>query len=201
MSTETVAPESFDLLVFWYHNRRKILIYVGVLAAALAGYGIFEIAAMQRKAASEALFAKAVTVADFRSVMSAYPGTRVAGDAALKIADKLREEKKFDEAEATLQQFINKHPEHPLAAGAWASLAATYELQGNLDKALDLYQQTASKYSSAYVAPVAMLAQGRIYLQKGKKDDARRIFQDVQARYQDTLFANEARRELRFMTK
>ena len=201
MSTETAAPEGFDLLVFWYHNRRKILIYAGFIVAAFAVYGIFEFVNQQRRAESQQLFAKAESVADFRKVMEAYPGTRVAGNAALEIAAKLREEKKYDEAVTVLRNFIAKYPEHPLVNGAWTSLAATYELQGDLDKALDTYQQVASKSPNAFTTPVAMMAQARIYAQKGKKDDARRIYQDVLARYQDSIFGSEASRELRFLKK
>jgi len=198
--TESAAPE-FDLLVFWYHNQRKILIYAAFLVAALATYGVFEFVDQQRKANSQEMYAKAETVADYRKVMQTYPGTRVAGNAALKIAEKLRAEKKYTEAIATLKEFIEKHPEHPLAAGAWTSLAATYELQGDLDKALDTYQQIASKTPNSYTTPIAIISQARIYAQKGKKDDARRLYSDVMARYQDSVFAGEASRELRFLKK
>ena len=201
MSTETAAPESFDLLVFWYHNQRKILIYVGVIVVALAAYGIIQFIDLKRRNDSQEMFAKATSVEALRAVTLAYPGTRVGGNAILMMADKLREEKKFAEAAAALQEFIAKYPEHPLAPGAWTSLATTYETQGDLDKALDTYQQVVSKLPSAYTTPIAMMAQGRILLQRGKRDDARRIYQDVVARYQDSIFAGEANRELRFLKK
>ena len=201
MSTETAAPESFDILVFWYHNRRKIIIYAGVLVAALALYGVVEFMNQQRRTASQELFAKATSQEDFRNVMKTYPGTRVAGNASLKLAEKLRDEKKFDESITVLQEFIAKQPEHPLIAGAWTGIAVAHELKGDLPKALDTYQQVVSKFPSAYVTPLALLAEARIYAQLGKKEDARRTYQDVMARYQESVFAAEANRELRFLKK
>ena len=94
MSTETAAPESFDLLVFWYHNRRKILIYTGVIVAALAAYGILQFLDLRTRNASQEMLAKATTAEQLRAVARAYPGTRVGGNALLLSADKLREEKK-----------------------------------------------------------------------------------------------------------
>jgi TolA-binding protein len=201
MSTETVAHESFDLLVFWYRNRRKILLYLGVLGAVLTTYGVAEFSKQREIARSQALYATAVTAEDFQKVIQSFPGSRVAGNAALRLADKQREAKDYDASIATLRAFIEKSPTHPLAAGAWNSLAASYEFKGDLDKALDTYQQLSAKYPNAYVAPAATFAQGRVLAKLGKVDEARRAFQDVMSRYQESLFAMQASRELRALPR
>jgi len=201
MSTEPVSPEVFEPLVFWVEHKQKILTYATIVVIAIGGYGIYEFSTEQKAAESQALFASADSVTDFQNVLKKYPGTRVGGNAALELADKLRQDKKYDEAVATLKEFIAKYPQHPLLAGAWASLASTYEMQGKLDEAFDAYQTTASKFPDAFTTPIAMMAQARISAQKGKKDDARKMYQDVAARYQESVFGREAMREQRLLKK
>ncbi|MEI6351678.1 MAG: tetratricopeptide repeat protein [Verrucomicrobiota bacterium] len=199
MPTEPVSDSSIELTVFWIEHKKKILTYVAVIAAALACYGLYAFFVQQRTAAAQDLFAKASSDADLQAVISKFSGTRIAGNAALELADKLRSEKKYDEAVVVLRNFIEKYPKHPLASGAWTSLAATYELQGKPDEALDTYQQALSKYPDDYTAPLAMMSQARIKVAQNKKEEARRLYQDVTARFPDSPFAREAMRELRFL--
>ena len=199
MPTEPVSDSSIELTVFWIEHKKKILTYVAVIAAALACYGLFAFITQQRNNAAQDLFAKAGSADDLRAVIAKYGGTRIAGNAALQLADKLRSEKKYDEAVTTLRNFIDNYSAHPLISGAWASLAATYELQGKQDQALDTYQQVVVKYPEAYTAPLAMMAQARINLAKNKKEEAKRLYMDVNARFPDSLFGREATRELRFL--
>ena len=200
MPTEPVSSDSsIELTVFWIENKKKILTYATVLAAALAFYGLYALYVQQRTNAAQELYAKATSEADLRAVMQKYGSTRLAGDAALQLADKLRGEKKYDEAATVLQEFVKKYPQHPLISGAWVSLATTYELQNKLDQAYDTYQQVATKYPEAYTTPIAMLAQGRINVARNKKDAAKAIYQDVAARFPESIYAREAMRELRFL--
>ncbi len=199
MPLEPSASDFFESPDFWDEHKNKIIAYAILVVLALGGYGVYAIVTQRKTAEAQSLYAQAKTVADLQTVVHDYAGTRVAGDAALELADKLRAEKKYDEAVTVLRDFIAKYPEHPLLSGAWTSLAATYELQGKLDEALDAYQQVASKYPEAYTTPIAMASQARILSQKGKKDEARNIYQNIVAQYHDSIFAREAMRELRFL--
>jgi len=201
MSTEPVSPEVFESPEFWEEHKNKILIYGAVILLALGGYGIYALTSQRKTAAAETAYAQAATAAEFQAVTHDYAGTTAAGNAALQLADKLRSEKKYDEAAAAARDFIAKYPDHPLIGGAWVSLATTYELQGKLDEALSTYQEAAVKYPEAYSTPLAMNSQARILTQQGKKEDAKRIYQDVVARYPQSLFAHEAMRELRFLKR
>lgn len=201
MPTDPVYPESLEPMEFWDEHKTKILIYGGLLIIVLAGYGIFALTSYQKRTAAAAAYAEATTAANFQQVARDYSGTVTAGNADLRLADKLRDEKKYDEALGTLRDFIAKSPEHPLASGAWTSLASTYELQGKVDEAIDAYQQAATKFPSAYTTPLAMNSQARLLAQKGKKEEAQRLYQDVAARYPESVFAREAMRELRFLKR
>jgi TolA-binding protein len=201
MLTEPVSPESFEPLEFWDEHKTKILIYAAVLIVVLGGYGLVQLVHHRRVAEAERLYASATSVADFQNIVQKFSGTQVGGNAALELADKLRAEGKYDESIKVLTDFRTTYRDHPLLNAAWASLAATYELQGKLDQALDTYQQVISKFPNAYTTPLAMLAEGHVYRTLGKKDDARRTYQDIVARHPETAFAREAMRETQFLGK
>ena len=201
MTPEPAENVHLTPLEVWYMYKTKILTYAGIMTAALAIYAAFLLHDYLRTSGSQELYAKAQTVADFEGVMKQYPGTVAAGDAALRMGEKLRAEKKFDESAAVLRQFVEKYPSHPLAAGGWTSLAATYEIQGKLDEALAANASVLSKFPDAYTAPIAMLSQARIYKLKGSKEEARRAYENVANRYRGTVYAREAMQELHFLKK
>ena len=201
MPTDPSPTVHLSPLEIWYMYKTKILTYAGIVAAALIFFGAYELHSYQQTTGSQSLYDKAETVADFQAVLKKYPGTVAAGNAALRLGDKLREEKKYDESEAVLRDFVAKNPGHPLASGGWTSLAATYEMQGNLEAALEANASAIAKFPDNYTTPIAMTAQARIYLMKGQKDDARRIYQDIMARFPRSLYARKSQQELLLMKK
>ncbi len=188
-------------LEVWYMYKTKILTYAGIITAALVLYAAYQLYDYLRTTGAQTLYAKAESVADFEAVLKQYPGTTAAGDAALRLGEKLRAEKKYDESAAVLRNFVEKYPAHPLAAGGWISLGATYEIQGKLNEALAANASALSKYPDAYTAPIAMMSQARLYKLQGKKEEAARTYQDVASRYQGTFYAREAMQELHFLKK
>lgn len=201
MPNEPAEVVHLSPLEIWYLYKAKILLYGGILLAALVIFGGFHLRETLRANGSQALYASAKTADDYRAVLKKYPGTVAAGNAALRLADLLRAEKNFDEAATVLRAFVEKYPTHPLAAGGWLSLGSTYEDQGKLDEALEANAAAISKYPDSYATPLAMLAQARIYLLKGQKDDARRLYQDVASRFQQTIYARQAKTALLFIQK
>ena len=201
MPTEPTETVHLTPLEIWYMYKTKILTYAAIIAAVLVIIGSYQLYSYLRITGSESLYAKAESTADFQAVMQKYPGTVAAGNAALRLADKLRSEQKYDEAVTVLRAYLEKYPGHPLAAGGWISLAQTYEIQGKMDSAMEAYTSAISKYPEAFTAPIAMMGQARINLLKGKKEEARRIYQDVAARYQQSIYARQALSEAKFIKK
>ena len=202
--TETapvVTDNEFDPLEFWIRHKGRIVLYGSLLIAALAIYGLYEAIHRHSVQAAEAAYASAASAEDFRKVIAAHPGSIIAGNARLMLADKLRAEGKLDEAVATLREFIAKNGEHALLSGAHTSLAATLEMQGKLDEALVGYQKVTASFPASFSAPAALVAQGRIFKAQGKAEEARRAFENVQAQFGESLFASEAARELQGLKK
>lgn len=200
--TPPAAPENdFDPLVFWIQYRQKIILFIGMFLVAMAVYFGSEFLVMQKREASARSFSQAKDADGWRKVIAQYSGTAAAGDAYLLLAEQLRKEGKLDESAATLREFIDKNPEHPLLSGAWTSLGATLEAQGKTDEALSTYQKVSTTYATSFSVPVALLGQARIFKEKGKADEAKRLYEQVISQFQETIFAQLAMRETQQMMK
>jgi len=200
-TTTPPADTGFDPLVFWINHKNKILLLTGLLAVALAVGGIAEYVRTKNNAAAQELFAKADSAEGFRKVISEYSGSNSAASAYLMLAQKLREEGKFDESTKELRTFIEKNPEHQLISGAWTSIAANQEAQGKPDEALATYQKVSTAYANSFSAPTALLAQARIMAAKGKTEDARRLYEQVMTQYRENFASQQAAQEIRRLKK
>ncbi|HET6407634.1 MAG TPA: tetratricopeptide repeat protein [Chthoniobacteraceae bacterium] len=199
----TPSPQhtGFDPVEFWYLHKTKIIVFAVFFVVALAGYAIYEVSQRSAREAANQAFAEAKTADDFKNVIAKHPRQIAAGNAQLKLADILRKEGKYDEANASLRSFIEQHPTHPLLAGGWLGLAQNAEAAGKSDQALTDYQKILTTFPNSYVAPVALLAQGKIQKAKGQNDAAKRSFEQVISQYQFTSFQFEAQRELASLNK
>jgi tol-pal system protein YbgF len=195
------VPPGFDPALFWVENRNKILIYAVLLLAGLAAYGAFQISNQRNIAAAQALFSQATKPEDYRQVIQKFPRTTTAANAQLLLAAQLRDEKKYDEAETVLRDFISQYPDHMLAGGGQLSLAATLEEQGKTDEAIEAYQQVVLKYANTYAAPLAILSQANLLRGKGKLDEAKRAYETVISQYPDSLCAQQAMQVVRMLHK
>ena len=113
------------------------------------------------------------------------------------LAEAQRNEKKFIEANATLQVFINKNPNHELATSARMAMAANLESMGKTDEALSMYQRIAASYPKSFNAPLALYSQVHLLKAKNQNEDARRVCEAILTQYRDSFWAGEAARVLR----
>jgi TolA-binding protein len=201
MTTSHPPDNGFDPLEFWIRYQKQILLYGGLLLVALAGAGIFEMIQQRTKAASEAAYASARTADDYRKVAADYPRTISGANAAFRLADRLREDGKLDEAAAAFRDFTASHPTYPLIAGAYGGLASVLEQQGKLDEALAAYQKVTTSYPNSFVAAAAWIGQARVLAAKGKTEEARRAYETVIGQFQDSQFASEAQRAVQLLKK
>src|SRR5204862_4728046 len=153
----------------------------------------------RRVAGASALLASARSAQEYQQVIDRYPTTPAAADAYLLLAEAQRDEKKFAEANTTLQAFIAKYPQHELVSTARMAMAANLEALGKTDEALAMYQQIASAYPNSFNAPLALLSQVYILKAKNRNDDARRICETVLTQYRTSIWAGEAMQQLRIV--
>src|SRR5436190_13568861 len=184
---------------FWERFKKPItaaLLIVLIAVIAFTGYRFYS---DRRTLVASALLASAKSAQEYQQVIDSYPSTPAAADAYLLLAEAQRNEKKFPEANTTLQAFITKYPKHELVSTARMAMAANLESVGKNDQALSMYRQIASTYPNSFNAPMALLSQVYILKTKNQSDDARRICETILTQYRTSFWAGEALQELRLL--
>ena len=188
---------ALEAQVFWFKYQKEIaaLLIIAIFAIlALAGYRFYR---ERRETAAAGLFASAKVATDYQAVIQQYGDTSAAASAYLLLANAQNRQGKYSEANANLQMFLEKFPQHELASTARMTIAANLEKMGRQDEALATYQQIASTNAGSFNAPMALLAQVHILQSKNQNDDARRICETIMTRYQGSFASLEAGRILR----
>ena len=195
------ADTEFDPLVFWIQHKTKVLMLFLLLVVGFGTFGISEWVRINKEEGARTLFASANSLEGYRKIIAEYPGTAPAASAYLLVAEKLRQDGKYDESTKELQTFLQKFPQHQLVSGAWTSIAANQEAQGKADEALATYQKVSTAYANSFSAPMALLSQARILEAKGKIEEARRTYEQVMTQYRDNVAAQQAAMEIRKLKK
>jgi predicted negative regulator of RcsB-dependent stress response len=191
------ADPALEAQVFWLKYRKELLGFLAIALVAISvvtGYRVYQ---ERRETAASAMFSSARTANDYVQVISRYGETSAAAAAYLLLANIQREERKFPEANATLETFVAKFPQHELVSTARMAIAANLESLGKEDEALAMYQLIASTDAGSFTAPHALLTQARILQAKNRTEDARRICETIMTKYRDSYAGIEAARLLR----
>ena len=143
------------------------------------------------------MLASAKTAADFQKVISNYPSAPAGGSAYLLLADAQRNEKKFSEANATLQTFLDKFPKHELAGTARLAMAGNLEAMGKKEDALTAYQRLVSGDPHGFTAPIALYSQIHLLKEKKQIEEARRVCETIMTQYRESRLAADAAYQLR----
>ena len=199
----TVPPPSYDAAletrVFWERFKTEIIAALIIVMLAIIGFGAYRFYIDRKAAAASALLASAKSADAYQQVIADYPNTPAAADAYILLAEAQRKEKKFTEANTTLQVFIDKNPNHELVSTAKMAMAANLESMGKNDEALSIYQQIASIYPNSFNAPLALLSQVYLLKSKNQTEEARRVCETILTRYRESFWAGEAAQELRLL--
>lgn len=199
----TAPPSSYDAAletrVFWERFKTEIVAALIIVVLAIIGFGAYRFYSDHRAAAASAMLASAKSADAYQQVIANYPNAPAAADAYLLLAEAQRKEKKFADANATLQVFIDKNPNHELVSTAKMAMAANLESMGKDDQALSMYQQIASTYPNSFNAPLALLSQVYLLKPKNQTEEARRLCETILTRYRESFWAGEAAQELRLL--
>jgi tetratricopeptide (TPR) repeat protein len=199
MPTLSSTDPVLETQVFWERHQKKVFAALFFALFVVAAWGGYRIYTERRNTAAASLLAASKSAPDFQKVIAQYSGTPAGASAYLFLAEEQKKEKKFSEANATLQSFLDKNPKHELRGSARMAMAANLEALGKPDEALAAYQRLASDDPQGYSAPLAMISQVHILKEKNQLDEARRVCEAILTKYRDSLVANEATRQLRLM--
>ncbi len=197
MQTLSSSDIALERDIFWDRYKTAVMATIIVTLLALAGYGGYRFYSERRADAAANLLAGAKTSAEFQKVINEYPGTPAGASAYLLLADAQKAEKKFNEANATLQAFVDKNPKHEMAGTARLAMAGNLEALGRKDEALATYQRLATSDPKAFTAPVALFSQIHLLKEKNQIEEARRVCETIMTQYRESRFAQEATFQLR----
>jgi TolA-binding protein len=199
----TLPPPSRDAAletrVFWEKFKVEIAAVILIALLAIVGFGVYRFYSDRHNSAASALLGSARSTEDYQQVIARYPDTPAGADAYLLLAQAQREEKKFADANATLEVFIAKNPDHEFVATARMAMAANLESLGKTDEALSMYQKIAATYPKNFNAPLALFSQVHMLKMKNQTEEARRVCEKILTDYRESFWAGEAARELRLL--
>lgn len=199
MPTLSSSDPALEREVFWDLHKSKVMAVIVIALLALAGFGGYRFYTERRVNAAASLLASAKTPAEFQKVSGEYPGTPAGASAYLLLADGQKAEKKFSEANATLQTFLDKYPKHELTGTARLAMAGNLEALGKKDEALSTYQRLVASQPRAFTAPVALFSQIHLLREKNQIEEARRVCETIMTQYRESRFAAEATYQLRLL--
>ena len=199
MQTLSSSDIALERDILW--ERYKTLVMAGIIVVllAVAGYGGYRFYSERQATAAANLLSSAKNPAEFQKVIGEYPSTPAGASAYLLLADAQKAEKKFSEANATLQTFLDKHPKHELAGTARLAMAGNLEALGKKDEALTTYQRLAASEPKAFTAPVALFSQIHLLKEKNQIEEARRVCETILTQHRESRFAAEATYHLRLL--
>ena len=199
MPTLTSTDDAPEREVFWDRYKKEVM---AVLVLALVGVAAFAAYRFytdrQANAAAESL-SSAKTAADFQKVITDYPNTSAGASAYLLLADAQRTEKKFAEANTTLQTFLDKFPKSELLGTARLAIAGNLEALGKKDEALATYQRLVAGDPQGYAAPLALYSEIHLLKEKKQIDEARRVCETLMTHYRESRLAPDAAYQLRML--
>lgn len=197
----TVSPPSADptleAQVFWVKNRTELIVGVLVVLLALGGFAAFQFYRDRRNSSGAEALVGAQSEQDYKKVIEQFSDTAAGASASVMLSEKQRADKKFTEANATLQKFVEKNPKHQLITTARMAMAANLESLDKPDEALSVYQRVVSEFPKSYNAPIALLSQVHLLKAKNKIEEARRVCEMIMTQYRESAVSGEASRQLR----
>ncbi len=107
--------------------------------------------------------------------------------------------RKYKQAIAAFEHFLNKYPENEYTDNAMYWLGETYYVTHDNAKALQTFDALLAQYPTSRKAPGALLKKGYILDAEGKRDQAREALNAVIEQYPQTSVANMARARLKHM--
>jgi TolA-binding protein len=194
-STDT-APERE---VFWDRYKKEVMAVLVLALLGVAAYGGYQLYSNRQENAAAAALSGAKAAPDFQKVISQYPSTSAGASAYLLLADAQRNEKKFADANATLETFINKFPKHELTSTARLATAGNLEALGKKDEALAAYRRVVADDPKGFMAPIALYSEIHLLKEKKQIEEARRVCETLMTQYRDSRLAPDAAYQLRLL--
>lgn len=172
-----LGPSKLDQ--FLDNHQNKLVIAAILIALGVVAYVIYDGLAQAKANDAGAALLSAQESGEYENVIKTWPETNAAASAKLLLADIQWADSQPDSI-ATLEEFINQHPQHPSIATAKTSLGLRLIEQGKTDEARDVLAEVVDNDAYRYIAPMACIALGDIAKAEGKIADATQWYERAQ---------------------
>jgi predicted negative regulator of RcsB-dependent stress response len=199
MPTLSSTDPVLETQVFWDRHKKEVFAVLIVALLAVMAWGGYRLYSERRDDAAATMLTSAKTAADYQKVIGQYPSAPAGAAAYLFLAEEQRKEKKFSEANTTLQSFVDKYPKHQLKGTARMAMAANLESLGKSDEALAAYKRLAAEDPEGFTAPVALISEVRLLKEKNQNEEAQRVCETILTKYRESLVVGEATRQLKLL--
>jgi tol-pal system protein YbgF len=142
------------------------------------------------------LQAPAVAGAAAGSAVAAAPRPTGSDQQNYQAAFDLISARKYPEASAAFETFLQQFPTSPLADNAQYWLAETHYVRGQFDEALPQFRKVLEQYPQSAKLPDALLKVGYCQIELGDRTAARTSLQEVMRQFPDTTAARLASQRL-----
>jgi TolA-binding protein len=199
MTTLTSTDTAPEREVFWDRYKKEVMAVLILALLGVAAFGGYHLYSERQANTAAEMLASAKTAAEFQKVIVEYPRTPAGESAYLLLADAQRNEKKFAEANTTLQTFLDKFPKNELAGTARLAMAGNLEALGKKDEALAAYQRLVTGAPTGFTAPIALYSEIHLLKEKKQIEEARRVCETIMTQYRESRLAPDAAYQLRLL--
>jgi len=152
-------------------------IALGVAVVALAASaGVLHRRRVAVKADEAAqLLTESRTTKDLETLLEEHSGSALVPVALMKSAKLYYDSANYNVAMEKYEEFIEKHPEHPMAAAAALGKTQCMEARGQVQDAMLDYIKFAGEHQDHYLVPQAAIGQARCLEQLGRLAEAQGV--------------------------
>lgn len=169
-----------------------IFVYVRVQAINSAAGDMLD---MATKTIASGNTEKGVAMID--DVINIYKNSPSAYRAMIMKASYFINQKKYEEAEQILKNYIATAKPATVRPIGYPLLIDVYDDNNNVEQAILTSQEFLAKYADNYLAPVVMENMARLYELADKKEEAKQVYKNIVDKFSETVYANRAIEKLK----
>ena len=140
------TDKEFSAVQFFYFQKSKIIKLIAFSIVIIIGVTLMLLWFRHREIEASLLFSQAKVSGDYKEIASKYSFTKTRSLAMMAWAEKLFNEKKYEEAISVYKKFIKHYQGHNLAAFAYIGLAYCYEETGNSKDAESMFVKVKEEF-------------------------------------------------------
>ena len=130
-------------------------------------------------------------------IINTYGKTSSASRAVIIKAGNLIFQKKYDEAETVLKNYIeNANPKTVRPIG-YPLLISVYDNNNNPEQAISVVKEFLTKYPDNYLVPSVMETLARMYELAGQEEESKNVYKDISDKFAGTVYAERANEKLK----